>query len=203
MRFVIHEGSIIELLILKRGFFFSQQGGNVRVCVTLSSPKTRSVFSCPERNPDPFLFFVGNHDVSLVHTFSSRDLTMPYLTSGPQYEHLVEVLTFSGSGSLRLQETEGDKRREGRRKTQWGSRKTQKLAIFSATAWEIGYSHQAIEVIVSEAKRKRFFRAKSWSERPTVHHAGPCAGSEYANLLLSVSSFSRVFPLSLSLSRSF
>jgi hypothetical protein len=33
-----------------------------------------------------------------------------------------------------------------------------------------------------------------------VHHAGPCAGSEYVNLLLSVSSFSRVFLLSPSLS---
>ncbi len=35
--------------------------------VTLSSPKTRSVFSCPERDPDPFLFswksrcIIGRH----------------------------------------------------------------------------------------------------------------------------------------------
>jgi hypothetical protein len=92
----------------KGGFYFPPQGGNVRVYVTLSSPKTRSVFSCPERNPGPFLFVVGNHDVSLVDRFSSRDLTMAHLTSGAQYGHFVEVLTFSGSGLLRLQETEGD-----------------------------------------------------------------------------------------------
>jgi hypothetical protein len=107
MRFVIHEGSIIELLILKRGFFFLNKAG-MCVCVWLfQALKWDPFFHVLKEIQIPF-FFVGNHDESLVDTFSSRDLTLQHLTSGPQYSHFVEILTFSGSGLLRLQETEGD-----------------------------------------------------------------------------------------------
>lgn len=84
------------------------------------------------------------------------------------------------------------------------AKKTQKLAIFCATAWEIGYSHQAIELLVSEAKRKRFFRAKSWSERPNCAPCRPlCWFWVRQPAPFCVLLFTSVSSLSLSLARSF
>jgi hypothetical protein len=56
---------------------------------------------------------------------------MPHLTSGPQYAHFVEVLSFSGSGfcaSKKRKETRGG-REEERRSQEAGRRKSSQSVL--------------------------------------------------------------------------
>jgi hypothetical protein len=97
MRFIIHEGSVIELLILKRGFFFLNKAGMCVWVWLFQALKRDPFFHVLNEIQIPFFRLkITMYHWSTLDTSSSRDLTMPHLTSGPQYGHFFRGLNLFG-----------------------------------------------------------------------------------------------------------
>jgi len=128
MRFIIHEGSVIELLILKRGFFFLNKAGMCVWVWLFQALKRDPFFHVLNEIQIPFFRLkITMYHWSTLDTSSSRDLTMPHLTSGPQYGHFFRGLNLFGiwlvappRNGTRVEEGRQEERRSqeaGRRKS--------------------------------------------------------------------------------------